>query len=338
MKNIGIGMVGAGSIAGVHLTAYRHIEEAGDIRVADTDEDARDRIGRQRGVSRVVADYRALLDDPGVDVIDVCLPHSLHAPVALAALRAGKPVICEKPIATTLEDADVMIETARTARAPLFVVQNHRFMPHHLRAKQMLDEGAIGRPFLATVRVIGCELGTMNDPLHWKGSWDRAGGGALIDTGMHAVYMLQHFFGPVRAVSATTRTLVVTAPGKADDTASVAFEFPGLLANLTITYAASAHPWQEFRDIYGTEGSLHLSDTTEPHLRLVRGEDDRPIPLEEVASMWHHSITANLRHFLSCLLHGTQPDVTAAEAKSALKTALAAYRSAREGRRITIEG
>ena len=333
-----VGLIGGGSVARVHLAGYAAIDEVAAVRVAEANAAAHEALGRQPKVRDVVADYRELLDDPSLDLIDICLPHHLHAPTAIAALEAGKAVICEKPIAITLDDADAMIAAAEAAGRPLYVSHNMRFYPHHLKAKELLDEGAIGRPFLAVLTVVGNELARMNDPESWKGTWDKAGGGATIDTGFHATYTLHDFFGPPVAVTAVMGRHVVTAPNKADDTAAIVFEWPSLTATLSITYAATHHPWDERREIHGTEGSLYIADRQPPRLRLVRDGDDRPVPIDELANPFADSIAAALRHFVGCFLAGREPMVTAAESRAVLRTVLAAYRSAREGRRIKLGG
>jgi len=331
-----VGLIGGGSVARVHLAGYGAIDEVAALRVAEANAAAHGELGRQPKVADIVADYRELLDDPSLDLIDICLPHHLHAPTAIAALGAGKAVICEKPIATTLDDADAMIAAAEAAGRPLYISHNMRFYPHHLKAKQLLGEGAIGRPFLAVLTVVGNELVRMNDPESWKGTWDKAGGGAYIDTGFHATYTLHDFFGPPVAVTAVMGRHVVTAPNKADDTAAVIFEWPSLTATLSITYAATHHPWDERREIHGTEGSLYITDRQPPRLRLVRDGEDTAVAIDELDNPFADSIAAALRHFVDCYITGQEPMVTATESRAVLRTVLAAYRSAREARRIAL--
>ena len=116
----------------------------------------------------------------------------------------------------------------------------------------------------------------------------------------------------------------------------MAFEFPGLLASLAITYTATAHPWDERREIHGTDGSLYINDRTPPRLRLVKGNEDTPVAIEELANPFGDSIAAALRHFVGCYITGQEPMVTAAESRGVLRVALAAYESAREGRRVEL--
>ncbi|MBM3501332.1 MAG: Gfo/Idh/MocA family oxidoreductase, partial [Armatimonadetes bacterium] len=260
-----VGLVGAGSISRLHLRAYVENPHVVDVRVADPDPGARERLAGEYGlISRVEDSYEALLADAEIDLIDICAPHHLHHPVALAALKAWKHVITEKPIALNLKQADEMIAAARKAKKRLFVALNQRMFPAHVKAKQIIDEGEIGKPFLGIVNVIGNEFDRMNDPSSWKGDVRLAGGGALIDTGYHAVYMLQHFLGPARAVTAMTKRLRVEPKNKGDDTSVVALEMPnGAVGSITVTYAATGDHWTETRQIIGPQGSLFITDDPE---------------------------------------------------------------------------
>lgn len=334
---VGIGIIGAGSIANVHLRALSENPQIKVVALADVREEARQSLAKRYGVARTVEDYRELLDDAATDLVDVCLPHYLHCPVALEAFAAGKSVIVEKPMAMSVAECDAMIEAARQAEARLFVAHNQRFMPAHLRAKELLEAGAIGKPFLAIFNIIGNEFATMNDPNHWKGSWDKAGGGVFIDTGMHAVYMLEHFFGQPEAVTAVMKRSVVTAENKAEDNAVVTFEYKGdLIATVAITYTALAHPWDERRNLYGTEGSLHISDSGPHPLTLVRSDAADVVTVEIPENLWWYSVAAALNHFVECYQKGTEPMVTPEQARRAVRMAAAAYEAARTGARIIL--
>lgn len=336
-SKVGLGIVGAGSIADVHLQAYAAHPAVRVVALADVRAEAARGLANRYGLSRTATDYRELLDDPAVELIDLCLPHFLHCPVALEAFQAGKSVIVEKPMALTVAECEAMIEAAQQAGKRLFVAHNMRFMPAHMRAKELLEAGAIGRPFLAIFNIIGNEFANMNDPQHWKGSWDRAGGGVFFDTGMHAVYMLEHFFGLPAAVTAVMKRLVVTAENKAEDNAVVTFEFPqGLLATVAITYTALAHPWDEQRHLYGTEGSLHIRDSGLPPLTLRRGGTAEAVPVEILENLWMDSVAAALHHFIDCYRTGTEPVVTPEQALRAVHMATAAYEAARTERRIVL--
>lgn len=340
MADLRIGLVGAGSISRAHMRAFVENPHVTDVHVADPSEEARDKLAREYGlITLLTADYEELLADEKIDVIDICTPHHLHYPIALAALKAGKHVIVEKPIAVNLKQADEMISTARRLKRRLFVALSQRMLPAHIKAKDIIEQGEIGRPFLGIVNVIANEFERMNDPSNWKGDTRLAGGGALIDTGYHAVYMLQHFLGPVRAVSALSRRLCVEPKNKGDDTSVVALEMSdGALGSIVVTYCATGDAWTETRQILGPRGSLFITDNPEdetPLVECLEGETF-PVRVHNPPNVHMYGVRRVLDHFVDCLVNDRRPQVTAEEARSALAVVLAAYRSEKEGRRVEI--
>jgi predicted dehydrogenase len=335
-----VGLVGAGGISRPHLRAYVENPHVMEVRIADPSQEARERLAGEFGlITRTEADYEKLLADGDIDLVDICAPHHLHHPVALAALKAGKHVITEKPIALNLKQADEMIAAAKKAKKRLFVSMNQRMFPAHLKAKEIIDEGEIGKPFLGIVNVVGNEFATMNDPRHWKGDLRQAGGGALIDTGYHAVYMLQHFLGPARAVTAMTKRLCVEPKNKGDDTSVVAMEMAGgAVASLTVTYAATGDHWTETRQIIGPKGSLFITDNPEDEIPLIGclEGDALPVKVHNPPNINGYGIRRTLDHFVDCIVNERRPQITAEEARAALATVLAAYRSEKEGRRVEV--
>lgn len=320
------------------MEGYVKSIHADAVVLADTSQERLRAMTDEWGIIKeTVTDYRELLNDDSIDVIDCCLPHYLHYPVVMDALRAGKHAIVEKPIAMTVEQGQEMIAEAKARGKKLFVSLNQRMFPAHLKAKELLDEGLVGTPFLGIANIIGNEFRNMNNPDHWKGSWEKAGGGALIDTGFHAVYMMQHFLGEAHAVTARTRRLVVKPDNKADDNSCVIMDCPkNVTVNIVVTYTALAHPWTEQRHIFGTEGSIHIYDGEDEPLVLVRDQAAGPIKVARPLNVNWYSIARCLDHFLDCIVNDKQPDIKPEEAVSALRTILAAYESDKKGQRVQI--
>ena len=224
-----VGIMGAGFVGRVHLDAMLAHADVARISVAESDAHQRDLVARDYPAQRAVADHRALLDDRSVDVIDVCLPHDLHHPVVLEALAAGKHVIADKPIANTLAEADEMLAAAGSSGRRFYVALNQRFLPCHQRTRALLEDGFIGPPSLAMLTIVGDERARMSIPGHWKGSWKRAGGGALADSGTHIIDLAHLWFGLPTAVQAHVARHVIEAPDKADDTAAVILQYLSLI-------------------------------------------------------------------------------------------------------------
>ncbi|MFQ6131525.1 MAG: Gfo/Idh/MocA family protein [Armatimonadota bacterium] len=337
-----VGLVGAGAVARAHLTAYIRHPSVEAVIAADKKKQAREALASQYGIIKGTArHYEELLADDDIALVDVCTPHDTHHPIAMAALSAGKDVICEKPLALTLEQADEMIAAAEEHSRRLFCALNQRMFPAHLRAKEIIDEGDLGEPFFGVVVVVGDEFARMNDPESWKGEWKQAGGGALFDTGYHAIYMLQHFLGEATAVTASTRRCIVEPENKADDCAVASLEMgPKRQGSISITYSATGTPWAETRLLVGTKGSLQIVDADEEvgPLSGFYEKEFIPLPVHNPPDLHSYSIRQTICHFLDCVHSGEEPDITLDEARSALATAIACYESARRGRRVEVAG
>ncbi|MGD0006598.1 MAG: Gfo/Idh/MocA family oxidoreductase, partial [Anaerolineaceae bacterium] len=152
------------------------------------------------GEPRLAADYQEALRDPQVDAVDICLPHDLHETVALAAAQAGKHILCEKPIAATLEEADRMIAACEKAGVVLMIAENELYNPLVLKVRQLLDQGVIGKPalFLMTRQ---CYLTrSFLEDRRWFLNAKAAAGGMMMSGGVHDFSTAVLLIGDVRSV------------------------------------------------------------------------------------------------------------------------------------------
>lgn len=247
MSVLKIGIIGAGDAArAAHVPSYAANPKVELVAVADPNLAAAQSLADQYSIPNVFPDYRNLLADNSISTVDICAPHHLHYPIAIDALNAGKHVICEKPIALNLEQADAMIAAAHHAGLKLLITLNQRFLPIHTKVKEFLDTGRLGKVFLANAYITGNVMPEMNNENHWKGSWNESGGGALFDTGTHIIDLMLYWFGKPSAVSAVLKKLVCSAESKADDNASVTLEFDNdMIANVVVSYSVEHEPWSE---------------------------------------------------------------------------------------------
>ena len=329
-----VGIIGSGLVGRVHLEAMLAHETVSAVSLAEPAAALRQKAASELPIRLAVADYHALLDDPSIDVVDICLPHDLHHRVALEAFAAGKHVLTDKPISNTLPEADGMIAAAEASGRRFYVALNQRFMPVHQRVRQLLDDGTIGREFMATLTVIGSELPRMSDPDSWKGTWDRAGGGVLADSGTHVVDLAHDWFGPPTAVACRLARHVVKTPNKADDTCVLTLEYPDLTVALLLTYGAAGQGWSETRQIWSETGSLHVRlEDADP---MVVWKDGRRLPQEVThePDWWAWSVGLGLAHALDRLADDQPFAVDPSDAREALRTIQAAYKSAELGQRV----
>lgn len=333
-----VGIIGAGLVVqGAHVKAYQGRNDVSVAAIADPAENYRKTVGEQLGCDVQYEDYRRILDDPGIHALDICLPHFMHEKVVLEALQAGKDVLLEKPIAMTVEEADRMIAAAKSAGRQFYVALNQRFYPAHRKLKEIIASGEYGRPFLALAQLVGDELARMNDPKSWKGSWELAAGGALIDTGTHIIDLMLYWFGRPKAVSCQWGRFVVEPENKADDNVVVTLKYDTMLADVVVSYSCPTDPWRETKQIYFPQASVHITMAPEDPILLGQNRQPlAPIPTDPMPSWWDGSVVAGLNHFLDCFQGKAKPDYGPEAAREALEIILLAYRSAREGRTLEV--
>ncbi len=333
-----VGLIGCGRFAPLHLDALVRNEQVRRVIAADPDERALEETRRRYGIiKRTETNWRAVVESDEVDVVDILTPHDSHCEIAVAALEAGRDVICEKPIARTLDEADAMIAAAERTGRRLLISMPQVHFPAVVGAKRLIAEGAIGRPFLATFQIFDNEVERMSDPEHWKGDLERAGGGALIDAGYHGMYLMLHLFGRPRAVTAMCRRLVITTEGTGEDTATVALDLgDGMMGTIVVTFADDAVRYRAERHIVGTEGTLLIRDMPEDELPLLlfAGEDISPISVHNPLEVAPYAVEATLGDLIGAIVEGREPLAPTRLAHDTLATVLAAYESEREGRRV----
>jgi len=329
-----------------HLASLSAIKRVRLKWLVDSNEQLLQAQARKYGIPHASQQFTDALKDPEVGVIYICLPHYLHGRVALDALKAGKHVVCEKPLAMNAAEADQMIAAASSAGRCLFVSEDHRFAPENILTRRLLAEGKIGRPTLCTAAFIGNEIQRMNDPNNWKGTLDKAGGGVIIDNGFHILDTLISFLGPVESVQAIGKRLVVTAQNKEEDTATISLAFVGgAVANLALTFGASFCGFPEGYqgagiryDIFGTQGALHLvNEEHGPVLELVTAEGRMCMTGEMVKQNLPPDTPLNIdEHFVHCLLDRVAPVVTARDGRAVMRVIDGCYESIRTGRLVRV--
>ncbi len=334
-ERIRMGLIGCGGISRAHARGYLQLPDLFEvIACCDERKELAEERGQQLGAKIVATDYREILARDDIDAVDICLPHHLHSEVAIAAAEAGKHVLVEKPIANTLEEADAMIEAAKKKGVILMVAHNERYMPVYRKAKELVEQGVLGRIFLA--RADHNQFVQIGER-HWLWREETAGGGVLIGSGIHRVDILRWLVGEI--VRVWHRQVIV--PERFSDeveTASVTiFEFAnGAIGELTCNwsaYAAPSAPWYELLWLYGTEGSLHnvggLFVASEKVPEWQGKFSQIPLPNED-------SFVNEIRHFGECIRDRKTPLTNGEEGRKSLAVVIAAYEAAEKGGSVTV--
>lgn len=250
-RALGVAVLGYGGVARAHITALRrHGETFSDApataklvaiagRTAATLAAAAERFGAPRWTT----DWTTLLDDPSVDVLINAGPNDTHAGPSIAALHAGKAVLCEKPLARTAVEAETMVQAADRATGAAMTSFNYRFVPAVLLARHLIRSGRLGRIYHFSGRYSDDSLLDPDTPYGWRHDRTIAGSGVIGDLAAHLIDLAHFLVGPITAVSATTRTYIPTRPSGG--------------ARETVTVEDAVAAALEFRD--GTIGTLEAS-------------------------------------------------------------------------------
>lgn len=343
MNPVRVGIVGLGRIAEAHYDGYSKIS---DLAVIQAVSDVRESVLEQRraawGAKSAYLDYREMLADPEVQLVDVCLPHHLHLQVVTEALERGKHVLVEKPIASTLEEADRMINLARERGVRLMVAHNHIFNPVVARAKELLDAGAIGRPHLAKAYSMGWFLFTPDD---FRKSKEMTGGGVFIDTGAHFIYVMEHLMGPIRSVGGLQANLARKEMEGDDNAIAVVTFESGAIGEITTSYAGRIPKWRDgfpagwdqTVHIYGDAGAIRFSLPGEKLWFYSDADGHEDWVEEDFTGSYAASFVQEIDAFVRALASGTEPPVTGEDGRRTLQVILQAYKAMDEGRTVTIE-
>ncbi|MEW4223789.1 Gfo/Idh/MocA family protein [Rossellomorea marisflavi] len=197
MKPLKIGVIGCGSIAKHrHIPEYMANEHAEIVAVCDIVKDRAQEMADQIG-AKAYTDYKELLKDESIEAVSVCTPNALHAPISIDALKAGKHVLCEKPMATSTEEAEAMVVAANEAGRKLMIGHNQRFVPSHQKAKELISKGEAGKIY--SFRTAFGHGGPEGWSVDGKDSWffrkEEAFIGAMGDLGVHKTDLMRYILG-----------------------------------------------------------------------------------------------------------------------------------------------
>jgi predicted dehydrogenase len=340
MQKLGVGIIGLGAAGLLHAESYNQISDKARVVVlCDKDKGCVESNAPIYGACPYT-NYHDILQRKDIDIIDICLPHHLHAKAAIAAAEAGKHILVEKPIATTLKDADDMIKAAKKAGVKFMVAENHAFIPAHALAKKMVDQGQIGRVFLAKAYEI---VGDVPIEHGWKTSPEALG--SLLDMGVHRFFVLQWIMGEVKSVFAFAEKLTCELDTKNDDTAVIVLQFKnGALGEVDLTSGAVSEPTNRL-ELYGIKGTIIEDHMCEPPLMYSSHQPGfetegwvKPV-VEHAPFPGYYGISFKneVEHFVDCVREDKEPLVSGERAKAALKVALCAYQSVKTGKAQKVE-
>ncbi|MFD2213384.1 Gfo/Idh/MocA family protein [Metabacillus endolithicus] len=339
MSKIKVAVIGCGSIARRrHLVEYANNDHVEIIAVCD--------IVKSRAVemaekyeAQAFTQYEKVVQLAEVDVISVCLPNDLHAPVSIAALNAGKHVLCEKPMATSRKEAEEMIEAAEKNNKTLMIAHNQRFVSSHQKAKQIIESGQLGKiySFRTTFGHPGPERWSIDGRNSWFFDKEQAFIGALGDLGVHKSDLIRYLLGDVAEVSAFVETSAKEDTQVDDNAVAILKMESGVIGTLTASWSYVAGG-DNSTVIYAENAVLRLEDDPDHSLivqynngEVVKYQLDKIQTNEEGGQTNTHVID----HFIDSILNKKAPIITGEEGKKSLEVILAAL-EANETKKVVL--
>jgi predicted dehydrogenase len=344
-KKVRVGVIGVGAIGPAHIGGYQQAKGAEVTAVCDVDVGRAKAAAREHGIPNVFTDYRKLLAAEVVDAVSVCTPNNTHMPITIAALQAGKHVLCEKPMAMNGREARRMVEAAKRARRLLMTAQSMRYSGKAALLKQMADAGRFGLIYYAK----GLMLRRAGIPRGWFQDRKQSGGGPIVDLGVHMLDLMWWVMGrprPAIAFGATFDHLgksgqgmggwgVNYRPGKfsVEDLGVAMVRFAdGRAVGIEASWAT--HTAEAFMvRFFGDKGGAQLF----PDLVLYEQENGTRLDVTPHASPVD-GYAGETAHFVSCIQDRREPISPGSQSVVVMDMLDAIYKSASTGRAVAVAG
>ncbi|MBN2348651.1 MAG: Gfo/Idh/MocA family oxidoreductase [Bacteroidales bacterium] len=351
MTRIRTAIVGPGKVAHLHAKGLVNSEFAEFVAVCGRTLPKVENFAAEYGVN-AYTDLEVMIKKENVQALLVCTPHPYHRDPVIKAANLGVHCLIEKPMASTLQDCDAMLEAAEKNKVTLGVISQRRFYEPVKRMKKVIDEGKIGKPVLGHIIILGWrdEAYYNSDP--WRGKWETEGGGVLVNQAPHQLDLFQWLMGPINQVYAVTRNL--NHPYiEVEDTAVAVVQFKdAAVGNIILSNSQKPGIYGKIH-IHGSNGAS-VGAQTEGGAMFIAGQssvleppvnDIWTVPGEEsLLEKWNkedsdffnridaaeYYIGLQINDFLAALIEGREPSVSGKEGRKTVELFTAIYRSNRD--------
>lgn len=341
-------LLGCGHVSIYHLRAWAQIEGVEIVALANRTIDKAEARAREFGISmkHIYSDYRELFDKEAIDFVDIASAPHIHRVQVEAAAAYGRHILCQKPFAPNLEDAQAMIDACNRAGVLFSINENWRWRSWYREVKRLLDQGVIGQPRYARIArhtnlvlPIAAETPALFINQSYLLETDML---ILYEWGTHLIDVLRFFFGDPMSLYA--RMDKVSPFGQGEDRALVVLNFETMIGLIDISWSTinseAGSSQLEQVTIEGDNGTIKLMPESGDLLEVTSRDESWQRPAFNItpAQAYQESYTATQRHFIECLREGRTPETVASDNLKTLQATLAAYQSAQENQVIQLEG
>jgi predicted dehydrogenase len=351
MDTVRLAIVGCGNISQLNVPGYLQHPQCEVVALCDTVSSRAERRAQQWGITpKIYTDYAQVLHDPHIDALELLTPTYLHAEQIIAGLKAGKHVSCQKPLCTTIAEADRIVAAVQRARTTFRVTENFYYYPPIQKARELLEAGAIGEPSLIRIHTTRAQdiatpvIDLDPEAYVWRRDPTRNPGGVLYDDGVHKYAVAMLWGGDIEHIQAMvseTSDFILETPS----VAMWKFKQGNCLGIIDYTNASQLTirgkyvRVDEFFEIHGSKGTLWVTRCSGemldlPPVMLLKGSEtiNYQLPMD-----WRVSFDGAARDFIDSLLQGRQPQQDVHTARKILQVALAIYQAAQLQRPVAPE-
>ncbi len=336
-KNYGFAIVGCGGIAKIHADAIKNIDNAKLVAVYDYSYKFAQTFSEKYGCIAYET-IEELLSNEEVDIVNICTPSGLHAPIAVQVANAKKHIVLEKPMAITKEQLEEIMQAVKDNGVKVEVISQLRFTPSIVQAKKAIDEGVLGEILHADYVMKYKRSQEYYDNGGWRGTWKMDGGGALMNQGIHGIDLIQYLVGGVKSVYAECRTLARKI--ETEDTANILVEYNCGAVGVIQCTTCCEPGYPRKITISGTKGTIILKEDE------IEVWDVEGAPCEKTESCIN--VNANpldfsstyhqlqFKDLLRAIEEDKQPLVGVSEGRKAVEIILAAYESSQQDKKVVL--
>jgi myo-inositol 2-dehydrogenase/D-chiro-inositol 1-dehydrogenase len=339
-----VGIIGSQFEADIHAASFQIAPEAAEVVAVSspTPGNAAD-LAKRYGIPRVFTDYREMLKEPDIEMVTIAAPNSLHCQMTIDCAGAGKHIVCEKPLAMSIEEGEEMVDAARRHGVLLMYAEELFFTPKYVKAKEMADAGAFGK-----VHLIKQSEKHSGPHSSWFWDMERSGGGVLMDMGCHGIAFCYWFLGrpAIQSVYCQMGTYVHNDKTRGEDESLCILEFADGAVGLVENSWARRGGMDDRIEVYGAKGvtyaNLHMGNALPTYSEQGYGYAVEKAPstigwsYPVFDELWNYGFPQEMTHFSRCVRGKEQPQATGDDGLVVLKALYAGYASAGQGRKIQL--
>lgn len=337
MKTYGFGVIGCGRISKNHMESIKAIPGASLVAVGDINLELLEKATKKYNC-KGYSDYHELLADSNVQIVNICTESGLHAQIAIDAMKAGKHVLVEKPMAMSMAEADVMIATAKKMGVKLGVVHQNRFNNAIVKLRSAVEGDKFGKMTHASAVVRWNRNDEYYSQAPWRGTWAQDGG-CLMNQSIHNIDLLQWMMGPVESLFAYTATNMRKIEG--EDVGAIILKFKnGALGIIEATTTIYPNNLEETLNIFGSTGTVCIGGIAVNKIEAWRFAGDNEAAIladqdKEPPNVYGFGHADIIKDFMDAISENREPAISGEEGRKALEIILGIYHSVKYKKEIT---